>query len=89
MLHAHNTIENKTELIDQTMNQVEKFVEQITKSSITKVLIYHVNSSMLSSQQMIINQIRKPKDDSPVLLDYLLSTKDQTEVAILECASVS
>jgi hypothetical protein len=58
---------------------------QSTKSSITKVLIYHVNSS---NNSMLINQIRKPKDDSPMLLDYLLSTKDQCQVAVLECANV-
>jgi hypothetical protein len=63
-----------------------------TKTSIAKVLIYHANSpinSMLSPQRMIINQIRKSKDDSPMLLNYLSTTEDNCQVALLECTNVS
>jgi len=44
---------------------------------------------MLSSQQMIINQIQKSKDDSPMLLNYLSSTYEECQVALLECTNVS
>ncbi len=44
---------------------------------------------MLSSQQMLINQIKKSKDDSPMLLNYLSLTQDECQVALLECSNVS
>lgn len=44
---------------------------------------------MLSSEQMIINQIKKSKDTSPMLLNYFSSTYDECQVALLECANVS
>jgi hypothetical protein len=55
-------------------------------------LIYHANSqdeSTLSSQQMIINQIQKSKEDSPMFVNYSSSTHDGCQVVILECANVS
>jgi len=109
MLHAHNIIENKNNLIDDIITKLEPFFGKVkfyifskyiiiifilksTKISIAKVLIYHANSpqdSMLSSQQMIINQIRKSKENSPMLLNYFSSTYDECQVGILECANVS
>jgi hypothetical protein len=68
------------------------YILKSVKTSIAKVLIYHAysqNDSMLSSQQMIINQIRKSKENSPMLLDYLSSTQDGCQVALLECTNVS
>jgi hypothetical protein len=44
---------------------------------------------MLSSQDMIVNQLRKSKDDSPALLNYFSSTDEKDQVALLECANVS
>jgi hypothetical protein len=60
-----------------------------TKTSIAKVLIYHADS-ILSSEQMIINQFRKTKEpSSPLLLDYSLTTHDGCQVILLECTNVS
>ncbi|CAF3553209.1 unnamed protein product [Rotaria sordida] len=90
MLHAHNTIENKTDMIDNTISNLEPFFGKSTKVSITKVLIYHANTdknSMLSSKEMIINQIRKSKENSPMLLNYLSSTHEECQVSLLECAN--
>lgn len=63
-----------------------------TKTSITKILIYHANSStdaMLSSQQMIINQLQKSKDTSSKLLNYFSTTYNECEISLLECGNVS
>ncbi|CAF2785557.1 unnamed protein product [Rotaria sp. Silwood2] len=90
LLHAHNTIENKINLIDNTITNLEPFFGKSTKISITKVLIYHANThndSMLPSKQMIINQIRKSKENYPMLLNYLSLKEDECQVSLLECAN--
>ncbi|CAF3601123.1 unnamed protein product [Rotaria sp. Silwood1] len=90
MLHSHNTIENKSNSIDNTIAQLEPFFGKSKKISIIKVLIYHANTqndSMLSSKHMIINQIQKSKENSSMLLNYLSSIHDECQVAFLECAS--
>ncbi|CAF3639029.1 unnamed protein product [Rotaria socialis] len=90
MLHAHNTIENKSDLFDSTMIKLEPFFGKSTKKSITKVLIYHTNASinsMLSSEQMIINHVKPSKESSPKLLNYLSSKHDECQVSVLECAN--
>ncbi len=55
-------------------------------------MIYHADpqhGSMLSSQQMIINQSQKSKENSRMLLNYSSSTQDGCQVTILECTNVS
>lgn len=109
MLHAHNTIEDRNDLTNKTIIQLEKFFGKVrflsyknflikicslksTKTSISKVLIYHTNSpndSTLPSQQMITSQIQKSKENSPMILNYSLSTQDGCQVAILECSNVT
>ncbi|UJR35583.1 hypothetical protein I4U23_028336 [Adineta vaga] len=88
LLHARNIINNKKDLTKETITKLEKFFGQSTKTSIVKVLIYHATSeqnSILSSQQMIINQIQKSKENPPMVVNYLSSTYDQCQVAFLEC----
>ncbi|CAF1216648.1 unnamed protein product [Adineta steineri] len=88
MLHAHNTIEDKNDVTQHTITSLEKLFGKSTKTSISKVLIYHANSEnnfTLSSKQMIINQIQKSKEKSSMLIDSLLSTHDGCQIALLEC----
>ena len=58
----------------------------MTKTSITKVLIYHADSS---TDSMLIGQLRNSKDHSPMILDYHSSKQGECQVAVLECSYVS
>jgi hypothetical protein len=71
---------------------LHRIASKSKKTSVSKVLIYHVtpnNDPILSTRQMILSQIHKSKENSPMLVNYLSSTHEQCEVALMECASVS
>ncbi|CAF1146931.1 unnamed protein product [Adineta ricciae] len=90
LIHDRQMIEIDMNSTTATITKLEDFFKQSVKTSISKVLIYHTTSlpnSTLSPDKMIINQIQKVKESSPMTISYLLTTSGQCQIAYLECVN--